>query len=82
MTSKRILDNLDTGLWAAYGDGCIAAAWFDLGAWDEGGSYILQYYKEGFPPFNADSFQTADELETAMRAVQPDLRRWHTTFAS
>ena len=80
MTAKKIADNLDTGLWVDYGDDYRAAAWFDLGGYEDGGSYIIQYHKRGFPPFKAERFQTVDELIIAMREVQPDLRRWNTRW--
>ena len=80
MASKKIEDNIDMGLWVDYGNGYRAAVWFDLGGYEDGGSYVLQYHKGRFPPFKAERFETEDELEAAMRQVEPDLRRWNTRY--
>ena len=76
MSSIKITQNIDTGLWFENENGIIASAWDDIGG--EGGRYILNYHKGQMPAFNSTRYNTIDELETAMRKFEPDLRKWCT----
>ena len=83
MASKKILSNLDGGLWCDYGhpaDGYTASAYLlrEVG----GDGYVLSFHKGEMPAFAWQTFSTAEELETAMRAVQPDLRKWKTRIGA
>jgi hypothetical protein len=39
-------------------------------------SFVLNLHKGVMPAFDGRTFQTREELEAAMRQVQPDMRRW------
>ena len=85
VTSKRVTDNLEFGLYADYGDGYTASVWYDLGGAAQSvdelgdpdlGAYVIQYHKGEFPPFRTLRFHTIEALIQTMRNVQPDLRKW------
>ncbi len=76
MTSKKVVDNIDTGLWAYLPHGYIASAFVSIGDYDEG-EFILNHFKEGMPAHAGERFHTIAELERAMRRYEPDLRKWH-----
>jgi hypothetical protein len=76
MTSKKITNHIDTGLWYENANGVIASAFWDLAGWEFGGEYILNYHQGEMPAFNGKRYETLDELETAMREFEPDLRKW------
>jgi len=79
MASTKIQNNIDTGLWTEYGDGYIAHATV---VYDENGNEYgrLSYHKGRMPSHEREDFSNLDDLETAMRKVEPDLRKWRTTF--
>lgn len=74
--SKRVRDNLERGLWAYFGGGeYIAEAWVDN--WSEKNrAYGISYFKGEMPAHETQHYATLDELITAMRCTEPDLRRW------
>ena len=74
-TSKRIEDNLDRGLWTAYGDGYIASAY---GVEDDDGAphCIVSYHVAGMPAHKIETFRTVQALIQTMRKIEPDLRKW------
>ncbi len=83
--SKRIKDNLERGLWCNYRADYVASVWYDLGAVamspedlndPDLGAYVIQYHKGELPAFNAKRFHKLADLETAMRWIQPDFRKW------
>ena len=85
VTSKRIADNLEFGLYADYGDSHRASVWYDLGGaaqtvgdLDDAdlGGYVIQYHKVKMPPFKTLRFHTIGALIQAMRIIEPDLRKW------
>ncbi len=80
MTSKKLTENLDRGLWAYYGhpdaDYEAAAAAVDT---DTGTVYMLTMHHGCMPAFSTQEFATIDELEAAMRELEPDLRKWRLT---
>ena len=76
MASKKIKQNVDTGLWYENEHGIIASAWDDIGG--EGGRYILNYHKGQMPAFDYERLDTLEDLESAMRKFEPDLRKWYT----
>lgn len=80
MASKKLAQNVDTGLWFENERGIIASAWDNTGG--EGGRYILNYHKGRMPAFSWERFYTLVELELAMRKFEPDLRKWHTRMDS
>ena len=75
MTSKKITNHIDTGLYCENANGIIASAFDDIGG--EGGRYILNYHRGEMRAFAGDRYDTLDELETSMREFEPDLRKWH-----
>ena len=72
--SKRVENNLEFGLWADR-NGYIATARRDI-ALHEDGEYLLTFCVGGNDAFDVKQSKTLAELETAMRKVQPDLRKW------
>ena len=71
--TKRVTDNIDNGLWASYGGGeYVASAWRD--EWDN--LFYISYHKGEMPAHESRSFASLDALITAMREVEPDLRKW------
>jgi hypothetical protein len=81
MASKKVKDNVGSGLWADYGhpdDNYIASASEVLDPESGERGYAISYHHGEMPAFNADEFETLDELEAAMRKLQPDLRKWRT----
>lgn len=72
--SRKIAQNMSTGLWFENENGIIASAWDDIGG--EDGRYILNFHKSGMPAHASSRYDTLDELETAMREFEPDLRKW------
>jgi len=76
MVSKKLKDNIHgAGLWAEYGhpqDDYIAAVRDDL----ESNCYVISFHKGRMPAFNSKTIATLEELETEMRKVQPDMRKW------
>ena len=73
VASKRLKRNIDVGMWCAYGhtdDDYIATVGIDSD------SYYLSCHHGEMPSFETRAFDTLDELENAMRRLQPDLRRW------
>lgn len=77
MISKRLQNNIDSGLWAHYGhpnDDYIAA----VGPSQESGDFIMTFHHGEMPAFNGETFKTLDELETHMRELEPDMRKWRT----
>ena len=75
MASKKIEQTIDVGLWYESDNGYITSVW-DSGGWEDGGEYILNVHKSGFPAHHSERHATLEELEKAMRKRQPDLRRW------
>lgn len=80
MTSKKIENNIDTGLWSYYSDDHVAVASHQQPDIDQDGVFVISYHHGEMPAFNSEQFATLDELEAKMRELQPDLRKWHTTF--
>ena len=77
MATKRVTDNLDRGMWADYGhpeDGYFAAVGRTEARDEE--PYFISYHKGAMPAFDGEVFATVDELEAAMREIEPDLRKW------
>ena len=77
--SKKVKNNIDTGLWASYGhpdDNYIAAVIRQ----PETSDYLLAYHHGEMPAFDSETFETLAELETVMRRLEPDLRKWRTKF--
>lgn len=79
MTSAKIVNNIDTGLWIER-SGIIASAFDDIGA--EGGRYRLNFHRGQMPAHSGYQFDTLDELETEMRKHEVDLRKWNTRMDS
>jgi len=77
MASDKVTNNIDTGLWAEYGDGCIAVA---VTVFAEEGEYCLSYHQGRMPSHKREYFDEIDALEARMRETEPDLRKWRTTF--
>jgi len=78
MASKRVRQNIDTGLWTNYGhpaDGYSAAAY----RLEDTQELVLFCYKEEMPPFSRTCYASLEELEDAMRDLSP-LRKWRTRF--
>ena len=65
------------GLWVENADGVICSAFDDIGG--EGGRYIVNYHRGEMPAYHHTRHHTLTEVESQMRAFEPDLRRWHTT---
>lgn len=68
-------ENLDFGVFFITESGDIVLARFD----DEltEGQYLLTFHWcEGERAYRAEQFETLDELTSAMRQVQADLRKW------
>jgi hypothetical protein len=84
MASKKVRDNvsLDSGMWAYYGhpddDYTANAEGFINPETGERG-FVISYHHGEMPAFNSEGFDTLDDLEAAMRKVEPDLRKWRTT---
>lgn len=72
--SKRIVDNLERGLYAEYGSGYTAVA-SEMDT-DDGTQYYLHFHKAAMPAHDGLEFTTVAGLIAEMRKVQPDLRRW------
>jgi len=70
--SKKVKDNLDAGLWVSYCDDYVAAVYQDT----DSGQFVITYHKEAMPAFNSESFNSFEELITAMREIESDLRKW------
>jgi len=77
MVSKKIDQNLDAGLWVETRHGNVASAFYSLGDYEDG-EYILNWHDGHMPAYRTERFGTAEELEVAMRKIEPDLRRWKT----
>jgi UDP-N-acetylglucosamine 2-epimerase len=75
MTSKKLKQNIDTGLWARNQHGTIASVFQDL---DLDHSYRLNFHQGQMPAHKSVTFESLDELEAAMREFEPDMRKWHT----
>ena len=76
--SKKI-DNItpdEPGLTTTYSGDYIANAFATYN--EETGQVVYQTtcHKGEMPAFNGETFKTREELEAAMRRVQPDMRRW------
>lgn len=75
MASKKLQNNIDSGLWAYYGhpnDDYIASVYpleNDIG-------FTIAFHKGEMPEFAGESFETLDELEARMRELEPDMRKW------
>jgi hypothetical protein len=69
-TSRKVVDNLDYGLWTYYHGSRIAKAYSD------GRLYTLAFHDGQMPAFKTIEFDTVEALIVAMREVEPDLRRW------
>ena len=70
---KRIEANLGRGLWTYFGGGeYVASAWQDEWA----GILGISYHKGEMPAHDERHFETIDALIAAMRAAEPDLRKW------
>ena len=68
MATKKIEDNIDGGLSIDDGDEWVVVD-------KHGGGYcITHYWME--PQSSLEHFDTLDELEEAMRELEPDLRKW------
>jgi hypothetical protein len=76
MASRKIKQNIDTGLWVENENGYIASVFDDIGG--EGGRYLFKYHKGDMPAHDWKCLDTLDEVETAMREFEPDLRKWCT----
>ena len=73
MTSKKVKNAMGYGgLWVEYGDGYSASVDQNM----DDGLYYISYHKGEMPAFNTEVVKTLDELETKMRKVEPDLRKW------
>lgn len=77
MASKKIAQNIDLGMWARNRHGIIGSAFEDL---EPEHLYRLNFHPEEMPAHRSQTFSTLEELETAMRQFEPDLRKWHTAF--
>lgn len=67
----------EPGLYAYYGGNAyLAAAAADYDPDTGEVIYGIAYHKGEMPAFNGETFKTREELEAAMRQVQPDMRRW------
>jgi len=75
--TTRISENLDRGLWIEHAGIVTAVKAGD--AWD--GESILETGESGMPPFRVKTFRSLPDLITAMRQVEPDLRKWRLTEA-
>ena len=74
MTSKKVQQYADTGMWADYGapeDDYWASVYEDATC-----GWRIAYYKRG-QYLSSLACGDLDELEQEMRKVQPDLRKWH-----
>lgn len=79
MASKKIVKEVEHGfgLQAAYGGGAYTATACRIEQdWHHDGGYTISYQQGAMPMFNSDEFDTLDELEAAMRNLEPDLRKW------
>ena len=74
-TSKKVTDNINTGLLIDYWPGHRAFA-FTHDEPEMG--YYLTFHRGDNPPFKSLTIKTIEELILAMRYVEPDLRRWYT----
>jgi len=68
--SKKVINNLETGLWINYGDGYTAYAY----SW-EYEKYTLTYHKGDNPPFKSEQFDMVEDLIVAMREID-NLSKW------
>ncbi len=77
MASKKVVDNVRHGIGLlCENSGYIASAFWDLGGWEDGGEFVLNFHREGMPAFKSNRYFSLDSLELAMREFQPDLRKW------
>ena len=79
--SKKVKDNVNTGLWTNYGhpdDDYVATA---CGRPTWGDKYCISYHHGSLPAFKTETFETLTELEAAMRKLEPDLRKWRVKFS-
>ena len=76
MAANKITQNIDIGLTnRSTSLGITASAFWDLGG--DGGQYRINYHYDGMPAHKSRACETLDELESAMRQFEPDLRKWH-----
>jgi hypothetical protein len=73
--TAKVAENLERGLYVEVGEQVVAAH-----SDDEGG-YWLQFHEAGFRPHASQEYPTLPALIDAMRAIEPDLRRWRLTEA-
>jgi len=72
--TRRVMKNLERGLYAEYGGYVAVAGQIDDG---DGVRYVLDFHRgEEMPTFRTETFDTIDELIAAMREVESDLRKW------
>ena len=76
MSSQKLADNVDRGLWSCYGHPADYVAVASSVDTYTGTEYQIRYHQGEMPAFAADRYTTLAELEAAMRKVQPDMRRW------
>jgi len=74
---NRIEKHIERGFWTRYGapeNGYYAFA--DAALF---GGYVIRHYAGHGVCFQSRSYDSTSDLETAMREIEPDLRRWRLT---
>ena len=75
--SKKVRDNIGRGLWAYFGapedDYSASAGVISLTRPE----FYLSCHKGDMPAHSRQLFASIEELECAMRQIEPDMRKWH-----
>ena len=76
MASRKIVNNIDSGLWIEDKHGVTISTWSEYGTWTGKERYVMNFHQGEMPAFNCKVYDTLEQLETAMREFEPDLRKW------